>query len=92
MRKAFHHGPGGAVTSHRWTLDTPEDMAFLRALFARLPAGPAAYPYSVPLAVVEADPALAAINAGYDRDAGLKKSLAEDRAFVARTGEGGGNP
>ena len=32
----------------------------------------------VPLAAVEADPALAAINAGQDRYEGLKKSLARE--------------
>ncbi len=65
---------------HRWTLDTPADLDFLRALFDRLPAGSKAWDYRVPLALVEQDPKLAAINAGQDRDAGLKKSLAVDAA------------
>lgn len=76
-------GPGGDAIHHRWTLDTPDDLDFLRALFARLPPGPAAWDYHVPLALVEADPSLAAINAGHDRDAGLKKSLGEDELFRA---------
>lgn len=84
VKRAVFAGPGGPPVLHRWTLDTPDDLDFLRALFARLPAGEAAYDYRVPLAIVEADPALAAINAGHDRDAGLKKSLAEDKVFLAK--------
>lgn len=80
-RKANLPGPGGASVQHRWTLDTPADLDFLRALFARLPAGRESWDYRVPLALVEQDPALAAINAGQDRDAGLKKSLAADAAM-----------
>lgn len=79
-RRANLAGPGGGREKHRWTLDTQADLDFLRALFARLPAGPAGWDHRVPLAIVEADPALAAINAGQDRHEGLKKSLAEDAA------------
>lgn len=80
-RKANLAGPGGASVHHRWTLDTPADLDFLRALCARMPAGRQGWDYRVPLALVEQDPALAAINAGQDRDAGLKKSLAADAAM-----------
>ena len=83
LRRSVLQGPGAGTTHHRWTLDTPDDLDFLRALFARLPAGPAGWDYRVPLAIAEADPALVAINAGHDRDAGLKKSLLADRDFVA---------
>ena len=77
-RRANLAGPGGGVEEHRWTLDTQADLDFLRALFARLPAGTSSWNYRVPLALVEADPALAAINAGQDRYEGMKKSFAED--------------
>ena len=79
-RKANLPCPAANVAHHRWTLDTPADLEFFRALFPRLPAGRAAWDWRVPLAAVEADPALAALNAGQDRDAGLKKSLAEEAA------------
>ena len=75
-------GPGPQTVRHRWTLDHADDLTFLRALWARLPEGPAGWPWKIPFAIVEADPVLAAINAGHDRLEGLKKSLAED----ARTG------
>lgn len=77
-RKANLPCPAGNVAHHRWTLDTPADLEFFRALFPRLPSGRAAWDWTVPLAAVEADPALAAINAGQDRYEGLKQSLARE--------------
>ncbi len=71
-------GPGGAIADHRWTLDTEADLRFLRAVVARLPAGEAGWGWRAALSVVEADPALALINAGQDRLAGLKTSLEQD--------------
>ena len=61
--KANFDGPGAPAVMHRWTLDTPADMEFMRALFEKMPAGEEAWPYTVPLAVVETYPAIAAINA-----------------------------
>jgi spore coat polysaccharide biosynthesis protein SpsF len=49
----------GNYGDHRWTLDTMRDYEMVHALFGRLPEGPAAYDYRVPLAIVEADPSLA---------------------------------
>lgn len=72
-------GPGPQTVHHRWTLDHPDDLAFLRALVPRLPKGPEGWSWKVPFAMVEADPALARINAGHDRLEGLHKSLAQDR-------------
>jgi spore coat polysaccharide biosynthesis protein SpsF (cytidylyltransferase family) len=78
-------GPGPETVRHRWTLDHPDDLIFLRALWARLPEGREAWPWRVPFAIVEADPALAAINAGHDRLEGLNKSLVADaQAGLAR--------
>ena len=37
-------GPGGHFLDHRWTLDYPEDLAFLDAVFAALPDAGAAIP------------------------------------------------
>ena len=79
-RKVNLAGPGGALVEQRWTLDTEPDFTFLTAVFARLPAGRAGWNWRAALAAVTADPALARLNAGQDRYAGLKKSLAEDSA------------
>lgn len=54
--------PQGNSYVNRWTLDTPEDYKFLCQLFERMPDGPKAFDYRVPLAIVEADPSLSAIN------------------------------
>lgn len=68
------------MSAHRWTLDTPDDLAFMRAVFPRLPAGPSGWKWREALAVVNRDPSLSQLNAGHDRLAGLKKSLAQDVA------------
>jgi spore coat polysaccharide biosynthesis protein SpsF len=78
VRQINMPGPGPQTVHHRWTLDYPDDLTFLRTLWARLPEGSAGWPWRIPLAIVEADPALAAINAGHDRLEGLNKSLAQD--------------
>jgi spore coat polysaccharide biosynthesis protein SpsF (cytidylyltransferase family) len=57
-------GPGGAIVHHRWTLDYPEDLAFLEAVFALLPKPPSLPDMAAVLAVLREHPALAAINAG----------------------------
>ena len=62
LRRTSLRGPGGFAAEQRWTLDTPADLDFLRAVFARLPAGPEGWDYRAPLGVVRDDPSLAAIN------------------------------
>jgi spore coat polysaccharide biosynthesis protein SpsF len=49
--------------SLRWTVDTPEDLDFIRQVFARLADKPD-FTWKDVLAVVEKEPELAAINAG----------------------------
>ena len=66
-RHATLPGPDRDLSDHRWTLDTPADLTFLRALFDRLPPGPEGWPYRVPLGIVESHPELAAINRGAGR-------------------------
>lgn len=41
LRHAALDGPGGAIARQRWTLDYPEDLEFLEALFCKLPPAPA---------------------------------------------------
>ncbi|MBV9510618.1 MAG: glycosyltransferase family protein [Caulobacteraceae bacterium] len=77
-RKINLPGPGPETVRHRWTLDHSDDLTFLRTLWARLPEGREGWSWRTPFAIVEADPALAAINAGHERLEGLNKSLAED--------------
>ena len=86
-RKVNLPAPDGDLSAHRWTLDTEADLRFLRALFERLPGGPEGWRYEVPLAIVEAEPALSEMNAGQDRHEGLKRSLAEDAAMGFATNQ-----
>jgi spore coat polysaccharide biosynthesis protein SpsF (cytidylyltransferase family) len=53
----------GDLSPHRWTLDYPEDYAFLNALFERLPPAPAIPSLAEVLTVLEDAPELSAINA-----------------------------
>ena len=71
--------PDSGVADHCWTLDTEADWRFMEALFARLSDGPGGWPWRVPLGIVAADPELAELNAGQDRDDGLKRSHSVDR-------------
>ncbi len=61
VRRANVAAAGKDMSHHRWTLDTPEDYAFLQALFTRLPPGAESWDYHIPLVLVEADPELAAM-------------------------------
>lgn len=61
LRRVNLAGPGGAAVGERWTLDYPEDLEFLRALFAVLPRADAGWREVV--AALDAHPAIRAINA-----------------------------
>ncbi|MGE3866305.1 MAG: hypothetical protein AB7G04_05270, partial [Hyphomonadaceae bacterium] len=63
LKRANLEGPGGARARMRWTLDYPEDLAFFRAVFARMGEAAAQAPWEEIAALCEADPAIAAINA-----------------------------
>lgn len=63
VRRANLEGPGGAAAAQRWTLDYPEDLEFLRAVFDRLPPWPALPGFDEVLALLEREPELAVINA-----------------------------
>jgi len=63
VRRANLGGPGGPAAEQRWTLDYPEDWAFLEALFQHLPAPPAWPDHQAVMAVLASYPELAAINA-----------------------------
>jgi spore coat polysaccharide biosynthesis protein SpsF len=47
---------------HRWTLDTLDDYTFFRKLFKHMPNGEASFDCRIPLAIVEANQSLSAIN------------------------------
>jgi len=62
----------------RWTVDYPEDLAFARAVYERLYRPGQVFLMADILRLLEAEPQLAQINAGFRRNEGYLKSLAED--------------
>ncbi len=62
VRKADLAGPGAPASEQRWTLDYPEDLAFLRQLLGFLPGSPALPGWRDILDTLGAHPELAAIN------------------------------
>jgi glutamate-1-semialdehyde 2,1-aminomutase/spore coat polysaccharide biosynthesis protein SpsF len=65
IRRAVLSGPGGSTTQQRWTLDFPEDYAFLQRLFLSLPRPPEIPHWRHVLDLVMANPDLALTNAAH---------------------------
>lgn len=51
------------ISKHRWTVDTPEDLAFARAIFSLLPSDTEAHRYATVLRILDEHPHLSQINA-----------------------------
>lgn len=66
LRRANVHAGDASRAGERWTLDHPEDLRFLRALFAHFPNGQALAHGDV-LAVLDQHPELRTINAHHHR-------------------------
>ncbi len=62
----------------RWTVDEPRDLEFVRAVYARLHRPGYVFGWADVEALLAREPALAAINAGIERNAGYRRSLARD--------------
>jgi len=74
-------GPGGVCKHHRWVVDTKSDYDFMKKMFARLNYEPEPnWDWRIPLAIVEREPELAALNPEIDKFGTLRKSLQEDLA------------
>jgi spore coat polysaccharide biosynthesis protein SpsF (cytidylyltransferase family) len=69
----------------RWTVDEARDLAFVRAVYARLWRPGHVFGWAEVEALCAREPVLAALNAGIERNAGYRRSLAADAAV---TGEG----
>lgn len=71
------------LANMRWTVDEPEDLAFVRQVYAALyPANPSFRMLDI-VALVERAPALSAINSRFQRNEGYKRSLIKDQEFLA---------
>lgn len=69
------------LSALRWTVDEPADLAFVRAVYARLGAD---VPFGMEdvLALLAREPALATLNAGPGRNEGYARSAEADRALT----------
>lgn len=68
----------------RWTVDEPQDFEFVRQVYEQIyPVNPAFTSGDV-LALLANQPELLRINAGIERNEGLKKSLCADAVFLTR--------
>jgi spore coat polysaccharide biosynthesis protein SpsF len=65
------------LSSLRWTVDRPEDLEFVRAVYGYL-SKTASFGVNEVLSLIEEHPELPMINAGFERNEGYIKSLRED--------------
>lgn len=66
------------LSALRWTVDTASDLAFARAVFTRLSGRETSFRTRDVLALLDANPQLAALNGGQVRNEGFLKSLAAE--------------
>ena len=76
---------GEDLSRHRWTVDEPRDLEFVRAVYAELaPDGPRIFGMREVLGLLRARPGLSALNAGIERNEGLARSRRLDLAATRR--------
>lgn len=71
------------LSALRWTVDEPEDFAFVERVYGALYPGKPDFTSADILALIGRDPAIAQVNAEIERDAGYRKSLRQDAEFLA---------
>ncbi|HXF75703.1 MAG TPA: aminotransferase class III-fold pyridoxal phosphate-dependent enzyme [Methylomirabilota bacterium] len=68
---------GRSLQHLRWTVDEPQDLAFLREVYTRM-NGKGDFSWRDVLRLIDLDPALAKLNGDRPRNAGYYRSLAEE--------------
>lgn len=71
------------LVKERWTLDTPDDLKFLRAVTSRLPADRVPSHLDV-LAILDRDPSIRELNRRETRNAGFEAGLAAEKIEPVR--------
>jgi spore coat polysaccharide biosynthesis protein SpsF len=72
---------GSVDLSHlRWTVDEPQDFDFVRCVYERLYPHNRRFGTSDILALLKSEPELLRLNAGFERNEGLRRSLQSDNA------------
>ena len=69
------------LSALRWTVDVPQDLDFVRQIYRHLVSKPSFGMEDV-LSILRENRELTAINAGFSRNQGYAKSLAEDRSVI----------
>lgn len=85
-RELFHVGSYRVerdLSHMRWTVDEPEDLEFVRQVYAALYAANPRFRMRDVVELVERERALAAINSRFARNEGLRTSLARDEEYLA---------
>jgi spore coat polysaccharide biosynthesis protein SpsF len=72
------------LSALRWTVDTPQDLEFVRAVYGFFPD--ADFGMHDILRVMQEHPEIAGINSGQQRNEGYLKSLQEDSEIQGDTG------
>jgi spore coat polysaccharide biosynthesis protein SpsF len=72
------------LSSHRWTVDDPEDLDFVQQIYQALYPTDAAFTTDDILSFVRNNPELLTINAHIGRNEGLKKSLILDEIWLSK--------
>lgn len=70
---------GEDLSAERWTVDEPEDLALVTRVYEALYPDNPAFGMADVLALLAEHPELRRMNAGFERNEGLAKSLREDR-------------
>ena len=84
----FYHRPdrfrianyalGEDLAHHRWTVDEPEDLDFVRSVYGALFATKPDFGFQDVLGLLRENPGLVAINSRFERNEGLRRSEAEE--------------
>jgi len=73
------------LSAHRWTVDEPRDLEFVRAVYEALaPDGARVFGMTEVLDLLRRRPELSSLNAGIQRNAGYARSVLADRSAIER--------
>jgi len=78
-----HYRHSQDLSALRWTVDEPEDLDFVRAVYAELYPGNPEFSMQDVLALLQSHPRLAAMNSHHQRNEGLATSLRMDAEYLA---------
>ena len=73
------------LSSFKWSVDTDRDLAFMRAVYARLSTNDRVFHWSEVLDLLQKEPAIAAINQDSTVNEGYYRSLLNDSPIAPRT-------